>query len=235
MKIHIYSIMRNEEFLLPYFLRHYSTFADKIFIIDDHSTDRTAEIAKANPKVELIPFPFERGLNEDDFSRCFEGSYRKYSQGIADWVMCVDGDEFVYTNNIYKNLDKHRHLGTGVLRCTAYTMVSEKLPSGNGQIYEESFMGARCRGFDKPIIFNPTIEIRFGDGRHKIKVPPGIEIKKSHFLLLHYRYLSESFFLERSKMDFSRMDMSNEIKDYRINRGRKWYADVLKNGLTKVI
>ena len=66
MKIDVYSIVRNDRYILPYFLRHYSTFADRIFIIDDHSTDNTVEIVKANPKVTLLPFEYNRGMNEDD-------------------------------------------------------------------------------------------------------------------------------------------------------------------------
>ena len=57
MTIHVYNIVHNEEFLLPYYLRHYEQFADKIFIFDDESTDRTAEIAKAHPKVTYLKYP----------------------------------------------------------------------------------------------------------------------------------------------------------------------------------
>ena len=38
--------MWNEEFMLPHFLKHYSKYADRIFIINDHSTDKTVEIAR---------------------------------------------------------------------------------------------------------------------------------------------------------------------------------------------
>ena len=55
--IDVYGIVRNEEFLLPYFLRHYETFAYRIFICDDHTTDRTREIAKTHAKVSLLDYP----------------------------------------------------------------------------------------------------------------------------------------------------------------------------------
>ena len=234
MKIHVYSIMRNEEFLLPYFLRHYSLFADKIFIIDDHSTDKTAEIAKSNPKVQLLDFEYNRGLNEEDLSCSFEKSYRKYSRGVADWVMCVDGDEFIYNENIVNVLQRARKHGIRAIKSTGYTMVSEAFPTTKGQIYEECCMGSRCRGYDKPVIFDPELCVYFGDGRHTITLPEGVNCVKAKLLLLHYRYLSKNFFLNRSKESFARVEMSDKIKDYRIRRGLKWYDNSLDK-LIKVI
>ena len=78
MKIHVYSIVRNDRYILPYFLRHYSTFADRIFIIDDHSTDDTAEIAKANPKVTLLPFEYDPApCGKPPGQQCHEKNVRK--------------------------------------------------------------------------------------------------------------------------------------------------------------
>src|SRR5438552_12457573 len=137
MVIHIFSIMRNEEAILPYFLRHYETFADRIFIFNDHSTDKTVEIAKAHLKTTVMDFPYNRGLQEDDFSNCFQDAYKKYSRGVADWAMCVDADEFIYHMEILELLKRQREKGRRVLRTTGYSMVSQEFPTTNGQIYEQ--------------------------------------------------------------------------------------------------
>jgi len=191
MVIHVYSIMRNEEALLPYFLRHYSTFADTIFIIDDKSTDKTVKIAKANKKVRLLNYKFteERHVQEEH-TACFEKFYKKYSRGKADWVMCVDGDEFIYHKNLVAVLKKQKRRGAKVIKPTGYTMYSETFPTTKGQIYEECFMGLRTRSFDKPQIFDPSIDIKFSGGRHKVLLPEGIDRTRARVLLLHYRYLS---------------------------------------------
>src|SRR3990167_5587014 len=188
MKVHIYSIMWNEEYILPYFLRHYWAFADKIYIFNDHSTDKTAEIAKAHPKVVLLDFEYNQGLNEDDFNDCFVKAYKKYSRGIADWVMCVDADEIIYNPNFLAVLQHQRQKGLRVLKCAGYQMISRTKPVGHGQIYDESKSGGRSRGFDKPIIFDPAIDIKFGNGRHTIQVPEGVAIGRAKILLLHYKY-----------------------------------------------
>jgi glycosyltransferase involved in cell wall biosynthesis len=47
MKVGLTAPCFNEERFLPYFLRHYSTFCDKIFIFDNCSTDKSKEIIKS--------------------------------------------------------------------------------------------------------------------------------------------------------------------------------------------
>ena len=229
MKIHVYSIVRNDRYILPYFLRHYSTFADRIFIIDDHSTDDTAEIAKANPKVTLLPFEYDRGMNEDDFNDCLEKSYKKYSRGNADWVICVDSDEFIYNKDIIFELAKQSIDKNKVLRSEGYMMVSEVLPSGNGQIYDECKKGVRTKSYDKTVIFNPEIDITFSHGRHFSQYPTDIIAVNAGMLLLHYRYLSKEYFIERSTHLYERCNFDQKTKDYRMKRGLAWYKDSLKS------
>jgi len=230
MKVHIFSIMWNEEYFLPYFLRYYETFADKIYIFDDRSTDRTAEIAKANPKVELLEYKYPTGVDEDDHSRCFENAYKKYSRGVADWVFCVDADEIIYNQNIKAVLKAEREEGVEVIKTTGYQMVSEKLPRTDKQIYEVCKTGGRSRGYDKPVVLSPEIDVEFGIGRHSAEFPEGTHVVKAKLLLLHYRYLSRYFVINRAKTSYPRWnEMSQEQQDWRLNRALKWYDQVIAN------
>ncbi len=108
MKIHVYSIMKNEEKFLPYFLRHYSTFADSIYIFNDNSTDNTVEIAKLNEKVQLLDYNYETGFFDGDVNTCFEKAYKKHSRCVADWVMVVDADEFLYNKNMEERMKEQK-------------------------------------------------------------------------------------------------------------------------------
>ena len=237
MKIHIYTIVRNEEYILPYFLRHYSTFADKIFIIDDSSTDKTVEIAKAHPKVELLDFDYPPSFNYDDnFSDCFTKYYKEKSRGVADWVIRVDADELIYHKDIKKVLKEKRENGAKVLKSTGFLMVSEELAKNDGQIYDEIKEGARYRGYDKTVIFDPSLDITFEKGRHSINTPEGIRHERAHILLLHYRYLSKEYFIKRSEHLYSRKgEMTDEIKEKMMNRGLNWYEENLKSELINLI
>ncbi len=231
--IHVYSIMWNEEFLLPYFLRHYETFADKIFIIDDNSTDRTAEIAKAHPKVEVIKYWYTRGFNDEDHSSCFLEAYQKYSRGKADWVMCVDGDEFIYNKNMPKALSNAEAKGIFIIRTTGFAMVSQFLPEKQGQIYEECFNGIRSMNFDKPTVLKPELDVLFDPGRHQIR-NADIKPQKAKLSLLHYRHISPDYLLSRSSKSFANMGMPDAKKKYLIERGLA-YFDKVKDKLKKVV
>jgi len=238
MIIHIYTIVRNEEYILPYFLRHYETFVDKIFVIDDHSTDKTAEIAKAHPKVEYSLYDYDKDENYDDhFSECFTKQYKKHSRGIADWVIRVDADEFMYNKDILVILKEQQLQKVDVIKSLGYFMVSKVLPTCEGQIYNECNKGVRYKGYDKTVIFNPKIDITFTKGRHNIITPKDTVITNTEICLLHYRYLSRKYFIQKSTHLYSRKgEMSIELKNKLMEKGLKWYEQCLESDkLIKII
>lgn len=197
MIIHLYSVMKNEEPLLPYFLRHYSTFVDKIFIFDDRSIDKTVEIAKTNPKVVLLDYEYEGGLVVEAQQECVENAYKKYSRGVADWVICVDGDEFLYHDDIISVLREERDKSTKIIKATGASMISKTFPKTEGQIYEELFMGIRDRLYDKKVIFSPEIDVVFERGKHDTRMPKGIYAQRVGIHMLHYRYISKGYIVNR--------------------------------------
>ncbi len=229
--------MRNEEDLLPYFLRYYSTFADKIFIIDVKSTDKTIEIAKANKKVRLLDYKFPEGIDEEMQSRCFEKCYKKYSRGVADWVMAVDGDEFVYNKDLVAVLKEQQRLGRRVIKTTGYMMYSEAFPTTKGQIYKECYLGARSRLYDKKIVFDPLIDLKFMGGRHETILPVGVGCFRAKILLLHYRYLSLDSSIKRLYNSPHRFYNKKLIRNIKIALDRYEYGVAsIKNGeLIKVL
>ncbi len=135
-KVDVYSIMRNEIKILPYFLRHYETFADRIFVWDDGSDDGTREILDAHPKVNVLPLNLGRA---DDvyFVNHLWPQYKEISRGYADWVMCVDADEFIYHPNLMEKLEELGSKGVKRICCRGFTMYHPKFPTTTGQIYDE--------------------------------------------------------------------------------------------------
>lgn len=203
MTINVFSIVWNEEFMLPKFLEHYSKVADRIFIIDDHSTDLTAEIAKAHPMVTYLEYGFD-GWNEQEVSDTFENMYKTYP---SDWAVCVDGDEFIYGLENLK--DEH----TGVFKTTGYMMIGK-----TGKL--EDCIKVRMRQFDKPVVFDPRLNVKFGDGRHTCN-QPAFDIGLQ---LWHYKYPSREYYLERNLAAYPRI-MDKKMMDYRIKKGLAWYDE----------
>jgi glycosyltransferase involved in cell wall biosynthesis len=231
MKIDIITLMRNEEFLLPYYLRHYETFANKIYIIDDHSTDRTAEIAKAHPKVVYSVYKHE-GVFEDENNEAFENCYKTNCRD-SDWVMIPGADEFVYHPQLLEILEQYLDfisVHDGVLKTVGYTMISDHLPTTKGQIYDEIKTGVRTKTWDKPLILWPKLDVKLGNGRHSAD-PPGIQ---TSIKLLHYRYLSRDWTINRNAEFYPRFDLSDKDREYRTKKAIAFY-DTMSKDLKKVI
>lgn len=201
--IHVISIMHNEEFILPYFLKHYE-FADRITIFNDHSTDRTAEIASSDPFVELHDYRYD-GLKEHEFNSTFEKAAK---DSDCDWVMCVDADEFI-TGDL-------PDVSGVVLKTVGYTMVGR-----TGRL--EDCKKVRTPMYDKPVVFDPTLNVNFGAGRHTINMKP----MESKLELLHYKYLSREYYERRAREIYPRI-MDQRTMDYRIRRGLEWYDNNVK-------
>jgi len=131
MKIEAYVMVYNEERLLPYIIRHYSRFAELVFI-DNNSTDRTPEIIK---DFRTLNYHLPDEINDLNHlhvkETCWKGSK-------ADWVIVVDADEFIYHTDIVAELGKSQ---ATVIHPRFYNMYSEAFPTTKGQIYDEVNMG----------------------------------------------------------------------------------------------
>jgi hypothetical protein len=225
-KIDVYALCWNEILILPYFLRHYEQFAERIFVWDDKSTDGSRELLLSHPKVTLLDPMFEGA--DDDYSRyVLFPQYIELSTGKADWVMIVDIDEFVYHENLTQQLQRLYDEGADVIRPVGFTMMADSLPKTDGQIYDAIKMGMRDRNFDKKVIFRPEVDILFTPGRHRIdwvSISPKRDIHiryKSGIKYLHYRYFGLEYYIERLKRNHDRLRMRSAPK----GTGDYWIYD----------
>jgi hypothetical protein len=196
MKIHVISTMHNEATILPYFLRHYGSFAERIFVYEDRSTDGTRQLLEGHPKVTV--FDCERhGINEHYWINEVWPSYEQHSQD-ADWVMCVDADEFIYHPALLRVLAAEKEKRTQLIHCKGYTMLASQPPVGDGQIYDEIQLGVPDRWSGKWACFSPDIRLRYDIGRHKVKQHSAERASHhSGIRILHYRWLGQQYFEQR--------------------------------------
>ncbi|GHV52140.1 hypothetical protein FACS1894206_00380 [Deltaproteobacteria bacterium] len=93
MSLEIITMWYNEEFLAPYFLRHYA-WADRITLLYDvDSTDHCLLIAKSCPNVSVQPFRFPDMMDEELKRDRINAAYK---QVRCDYALAVDADEFVF-------------------------------------------------------------------------------------------------------------------------------------------
>ena len=172
MIVHVITNVHNEAALMPYFLRHYASFADRIFVYDAGSDDGTREMVQQCPKAELIDWDCAE-VNDERYMAINNSAYIEHSRGVADWVIMADADEFVYydhpAGSLSEFLGRCQCNGYNVLTPQGFNMVSDAFPSTDGQIYAEVKRGVAHYAESKPCIFHPGLTMHFEVGKHVAK------------------------------------------------------------------
>lgn len=242
MRIWLYCICRDEIKILPYFLRHYSLWVDRMIFYDGGSTDGTREIIQACPQAELRVWPGSEGIVDDEFMD-FANEQWKEARGQADWIVWCDADEFLFHPNMLPLLQEYLNAGVTGPRIAGYTMVSDHFPTTEGQIYDEVKTGFPDDIWDKQAIFREGIH--FNVGRHSLylekyrPVPsPTAEIK-----LLHYRALGLDYVRERHRRNWERVPErcrnrnfgNNTSPEYVGHHSLDWFAERISKQWPEVI
>lgn len=212
MRIRVYAVMHNETTILPYWLRHYAPLADQLVIFDDHSTDLGMELARGYG-AEVRPYP-GAGLDDQEFVDFAAATYPE-ARGAADWCLWVDADEFIYHPDLRGQLARLAAAGVRLPRVTGYSMFANAFPTTAGQIYDEVHTGVRAPFYDKPVVFDPRLSLRWIPGKHAlaepVETPRGGE---AALKLLHFRHLGERHFSGRNARNYGRMTARNVAQSY---------------------
>lgn len=196
MRIHLHTRIHNEEKILPYFIRHYKQFVDKMFFHDAYSTDKSEEIIRSTPGCYFIPVVNKFGGVPGSFGNIIEQNilysknklWREFSsKENCDWVIACDTDEFLYCKNIVQVLEDLLKQGYQTVTTQGYQMISESFPTTAGQIYDEIKFGSPCSNYSKKIIFTPDTQMEYGNGSHFCTYPRSTKVATNPiFKLLHY-------------------------------------------------
>jgi len=169
-RIWVFSIMKDERLMTPWFLSHYEQLADRIIVWDEQSTDGTRELLQGCPKVEVREWP-HRGLDDEAFLRAVNTEY-KQARGHADWVIWPDCDELLYHPHI---LDVLAEATEDAIQATGYALIPEPENPWQGPIWSRNFggtiydyvkTGIRQPNYDKVICWRPEKEMTHTIGRH---------------------------------------------------------------------
>ncbi len=177
MKIEIITSMYNEEFLLPFFLKHYA-WVDRINVIyDEDSTDNTLNILKATKNVNILPFSFPNLKDEDLRIKKTNSVYMKLHE--CDWVLLPDADEFIFIKR--SDFNKINSSVVSAKLFNIYRHITEKDLNIGKPIREQRRHGVFEKLYNKPIIVKSGLNIEWTPGLHNIVTGIGVvrKIKKS--------------------------------------------------------
>jgi len=242
MTVWLYTICRNERLLMPYFIRHYAEWVDKLIFYDDQSDDGTREIIADCPKADLRDWPGTHGLADDEFHK-FDNEQWKEARGHADWIVRVDADEFLYYPRMLRLLALYLQTGVEVPKVAGYTMVSDRFPTTDGQIYDEIQTGMPSLEWSKSAIFR--VNMQWNVGRHSMNLhrfnPKQSET--ADIKLLHYRCLGMDYLRWRHERNWDRVPDRCKALNYGRNcdpnhagdYGTAWFEKIDPKCLGKVI
>jgi glycosyltransferase involved in cell wall biosynthesis len=179
MIIEVIATFYNDEFLAPFFFRHYAWATRIRAMIDSATTDRTMEIAREYYNVIPQLFSFPQGM-DDILKR--ENINRWYRESSADWVIMVDADEFLFAPTAIRVILAETNMSDVVCAklFQVYRHRSDKDLDPDIPVIIQRRHGdpntstGSNREFNKPCIVRTGKDIEFHVGNHYIDImsPP---------------------------------------------------------------
>lgn len=230
MILHCYTSTYNDLYMIRWYVRYYSQFADKIFVYDDDSTDGTREfLDSCAPKV-VVKSPGFHGIDEVLLEEMREREYKIHSRGVADFVIIGDSDELVYHPNLKLFLEVLAKERIIAAVAHGWQMFGEKAPEDNGgQLIDHIREGIVDPMYDR-LIFNPYLDLRIPPGMHHCSI-----IGPSRYLnepickdaavkMLHYKYIGLDHIKERHGRVWSRSSERNKQMGWGIHNSSEWHG-----------
>jgi glycosyltransferase involved in cell wall biosynthesis len=215
--IYVITICWNEELFLPYFLDYYS-FADKIIIFDNFSTDRSIEIIKKYKNTEYTHY-FTNESIRDDYYLFIKNELWKSYKNECDWIIIVDIDEIVYYPLGLKELIKRLPKDIAYVQCNGFEMFcSDFLNSRGNTIFEKCKTGKANDKHNKISIINTKLlsEINYLVGCHAANpVIKGRALKDPAIKLLHYKFITPlPYLIHRYSIMAKRLSNYNKVNQF---------------------
>lgn len=221
-KVCVITFTYNEEDIIPYFLRHY-WFADKIIVYDNLSMDNTLNLLNKDNRV-FIRIRTNNKINDIDLLKIKNNAWKQFRD--YDWVIIVDIDEFLYSENVVDELFNYKERMVDIFSNTGYTMIGDFFPYSsieeynNKQLWEICQYGLYSSQYGKTVCFNPKNikEINYNIGGHLCQ-PEGfdkITLGWSNFKLLHFnRQFGYEYWLKRNSILMQREGVDGYSSIYR--------------------
>jgi glycosyltransferase involved in cell wall biosynthesis len=174
--IEAYLVAFNEEETIHLSIKHYQQFCSRITILNNHSTDRTAAIAK-EMGCRVRNFGVIGSLSDRDYidikNNCWKDT--RY-----DWVIVADCDEILQDPTEVSKTD------ATIIKTSGWNVFSHEMPKEDWlEITNGHFEG----NYSKTVMFRPAYinEINFHIGSHVSNPKGNVKWSDETLTLFHYR------------------------------------------------
>jgi hypothetical protein len=201
-KVTLITVCKNEEVLMPFFLRHYADIVDKIYLFDNCSTDNSMKIAAKCPKVEIRSFD-TGGLLRDEVHVKIKNQFYT-SMKLDGWIIAIDFDEFLYHKDLRGLLQSYDARGINFPLVRGFNMIGTEVPKDDGvtpiiellNMEVQSEIGSSPGGdYNKRAVFNScSMSLVYGLGCHTCWASGNVvPSENADIFLLHYKWLSREY------------------------------------------
>jgi hypothetical protein len=195
MRIETITCIYNEEFLLPFYMKHYD-FVDQYNILYDiKSEDRTLAFLKRNKKVKIIPVNYPGGFNSLMKQMMIHDVYNDIKED--SWVLNVDCDEFAFL----KKLPDKQSIINKVAFYNVFRHIDDCDLSVKITIKKQRCHGVLDENYVKPILTLSGLAIEWIPGCHKLTEVELQEDAPVHCKGAHWENADTSFCIERRCKD----------------------------------
>lgn len=223
MKIASALCVRNEEWILPRTLDVLSVFCDRIFILDDNSTDKTKEICLSYDKVDYEDWPKRDNMFLRQEGLRKQRNMDRVSAYNPDYVVFVDADE-IPSPNIVEFFDKmspdvnlwtlpwyHLWVDEDHYRVDSFTS------STGAPIRLDPFAGGQRKGHIMK--HDSNIDYRFDTNLHKSVPMEPMNIPQPHRTteevgIVHYGKIRNSFINGEKNKYYAKVESETQNHNY---------------------
>lgn len=227
-KIYVLTICWNEELFLPVFLNYYS-FADKIIIFDNFSSDNSINIIKQFKNTEIVKYNTNEQIRDDIYLVIKNDIWKDFKKE-CDWMIIVDIDEIVYHPMGLKQYLLNLPSNVSMIKSNGFEMFSNgfNLPFDIFRVYNRGIKNSKHCKFN---VINTKLvnAINYLPGCHDaIPNHRGIIYNDPNLKMLHYKFIYPlQFLIHRYSI------MSKRLSDYNKKNSLGFHYSNIQNLVIK--
>jgi hypothetical protein len=200
MKVTLISHFYNEEYLLPWWLKHHSKIFDDAILIDYNSTDRSVEIIK-----EYCPnWTVIRSENEFFDADKVDREVMKYEETIEGYKICLNTTEFIFGDILSELKDN----GLNCFEINSVCIVDDN--PGDVLTYDDNLVEKKKFGFPSGNRFihnHPSG--KYSVGRHFSHLPITGQLRSN---IRHFKYAPWTDEFIKRKLQISKRIPQTDIQ-----------------------